>query len=74
MDFILGLLGNMELAPKIAVIVIGVNLLLSSVVNVLDFIKEKTKWEGDNKAAASLHKVLDFLKKIVDWASANQKH
>ena len=63
-----------EIDPKTVAIVVGVNIFLTATVSVLDYVKDKTKWEGDNKAAALLHKSIDFLKKLVDWASANKKH
>lgn len=73
MDLLNGVL-DMNLVAKVAAIVVGINVVLSAVVSVLDYMKDKTSTSVDNKIAVVAHKVLDFLKNIVDWASANQKH
>ena len=50
------------------------NLLLSGVAATLDFIKDKTPTNADNKAAAFVHKLIDWTKWLTDLLSANRAH
>jgi hypothetical protein len=58
----------------IVMVAMALNLLLSGVSKFLDFIKDKTKNETDNKIAAIVHKIAAVLQKIIDWSSANRAH
>lgn len=54
--------------------VTAVNLLLSGVSSFLDFVKDKTPTEIDNKIAVWVHKAVDVSKAIIDFLSANRQH
>lgn len=65
---------NGGLLGFVVMVAMALNLLLSGVSKFLDFIKDKTKTEADNKVAAIIHKIAAVLQKIIDWSSANRPH
>ena len=54
--------------------VIALNVFLTGLYQALDLIKDKTKWDGDNKLHAVLQKVLYYLQKVIEFAQGNPKH
>jgi len=59
---------------ELLVLVVGLNVLLSSVANFLDWLQDKTTSEVDNKLNAAIKKILGWMKFLVDMVSANPKH
>lgn len=65
---------DLGLLEKVAAVVIGINVVLSAVASVLDYLKGVVKSDAIDKADGKVHSILSGIKNIVDWLSANQKH
>lgn len=68
------ILNNGGLMATVALVVVCLNILLTSVKVVLEKVKDLTPTDVDNKAYDALSKVMGVLSLIVDWASANKEH
>jgi hypothetical protein len=59
---------------QILLYVLAVNVLLTGIYNALEYIKDKTKTEVDNKLYAFLGKVITIVQKLIDAVGFNPKH
>lgn len=74
MKFINEWLATQPIAVMIISGMIAMNLCLSGISSGLDYIKDKTKSDVDNKASAWIHKISDMLKKVIDFVGMNSEH
>ena len=74
MSFINEWLSTQPVAVMVLSSVVAFNLCLAGLSKGLDYIKDKTKTDVDNKAAASVHKISDLLQKALDFLGYNPSH
>jgi hypothetical protein len=68
------LLSNLPMVVAILPFLLALNIMLTGIWKGLELIKDKTKTQADNKAAALLGKVCTMLQKLLDMVGYNPKH
>lgn len=74
MGFINEWLSNQPIAVMVISSVVAFNLSLAGLSKGLDFIKDKTKTDLDNKALVVVNKISSLLQKVIDALGYNPKH
>lgn len=75
LDFLKGILsGENGVAAQIVSIFIAVNMGLTGVKSALDYMKDKTKSDVDNKISDVLGKVLGAASWVIDLIQGNKEH
>ena len=65
---------NGGLIGTIIIVMVSFNLLLVGVKSSLEFIKDKTKTDIDNKAFDIISKISAFVSKVLDMVGYNPEH
>lgn len=62
------------LLPAVLILVLAMNAFLTGLKSALEYVKDKTVTDADNKVHATLAKVLGFLTSLIDVLTANKPH
>ncbi len=60
--------------PATVILMLALNAALTGLKSALEFIKDKTATDADNKAFLVVSKLCGILSGIIDWATANKAH
>lgn len=74
MNYINEWLSTQPIAVMLMTGIVAFNMCLSGISTGLDYIKDKTKSDIDNKAAAWVNKISSLLKKVIDFVGMNKEH
>lgn len=66
--------GDLDLWGRVVFVLVSVNLLLSGLGKVLEFVTDVIPGDKDKKLSVLLNKAVAFLSKVVDWLGANREH
>ena len=66
--------GEMNLMAKIMFVLIGMNLLMSSLGKMLDHAKSATALDKHGKASALIAQLVSWMQSLIDWLQGNRQH